>query len=852
MMGIVQEQNMEKHLEKQMGCMAGFLQIFDRQQIITGKRLYTTRRLPLSMGVDSTPESEKSMGSPAISRELEKSQQTRSMPSPDRLKQSPVTGIRSPAAPGSPIPVEIKSKSPLSVLELKDGTKSPWKFCKEAPRLSLDSRATFDAKGSLKPREIRTNAAILSVNRCENNAEQTDYNDKQRRSPSVIARLMGLEPLHDADPEQVKKPELRRSASESRASRDLFQYGFIDGVNFQLKQTQQQNTLGKGAKDQKLNGRTVDPKAHNVVRNARAEPARAQHGGAGQRRSFFDSADFFPEPKQTVSIYGEIEKRLRMRGIDEPSKDLETLKHILEALQLKGLLHSNKPANQINQRNFVYEESPIVLMKPAKSPASMYRPAGRIINDSPLSTYKPRPGGRRYPNYAESLPAMSPRRERPEIEKNARGPVRGRNFNSPMASESGSRSPSRRRPLSVETQKRAGNDPVEQRRVSPVQSPKIISRKTGLDQTTTRTLSRKPTAEIYRKDDKSFVSAEDDLSTFSESSISTSSHTDIERSKPEDYNDGRNLLERCDKLLHSIAEITANELQPSPVSVLDSSFYKEESSPSPVMKRAVDFEVSVVVLPVHGSQVKTHKQLTMSVASNNVPKTWGIEFNRSWRLARLVAAQLHFINMVNYDLSCSNLKTDQLEEVEDDIWSTPISPAESNSDDCDLVYISDIIRASNCLPEDSDIFLLLEKQQCLKGKDTSKVSTLQRKLVFDTITEILNRRRHLPPWKAISLTNPASGPISLQQIWSEFQRIQERDASDDLFEVICGVLRKDLAGDTVNGWGDCPIDMSEAVLDIERLIFKDLIGETIRDLAGFGRKGKCNQGLPLPRRKLVF
>ncbi|KAG5250543.1 protein LONGIFOLIA [Salix suchowensis] len=712
MMGIVQEQNMEKHIEKQMGCMAGFLQIFDRQQIITGKRLYTTRRLPLSMGVDSTPESEKSMGSPAISRELEKSQQTRSMPSPDRLKQSPVTGIRSPAPPGSPIPVEIQSKSPLSVLELKDGTKSPWKFCKEAPRLSLDSRATFDAKGSLKPREIRTNAAILSVNRCENNAEQTDYNDKQRRSPSVIARLMGLEPLHDADPEQVKKPELRRSASESRASRDLFQYGFIDGVNFQLKQTQQQNTLGKGAKDQKLNGRTVDPKAHNVVRNARAEPARAQHGGAGQRRSFFDSADFFPEPKQTVSIYGEIEKRLRMRGIDEPSKDLETLKHILEALQLKGLLHSNRPANQINQRNFVYEESPIVLMKPAKSPASMYRPAGRIINDSPLSTYKPRPGGRRYPNYAESLPAMSPRRERPEIEKNARGAVRGRNFNSPMASESGSRSPGRRRPLSVETQKRAGNDPVEQRRVSPVQSPKIISRKTGLDQTTTRTLSRKPTAEIYRKDDKSFVSAEDDLSTFSESSISTSSHTDIERSKPEDYNDGRNLLERCDKLLHSIAEITANELQPSPVSVLDSSFYKEESSPSPVMKRTVDFE-------------------------------------------------------------------DQLEEVEDDIWSTPISPAESNSDDCDLVYISDIIRASNCLPEDSDIFLLLEKQQCLKGKDTSKVSTLQRKLVFDTITEILNRRRHLPPWKAISLTSPASGPISLQQIWSEFQRIQERDASDD-------------------------------------------------------------------------
>lgn len=62
----------------------------------------------------------------------------------------------------------------------------------------------------------------------------------------------------------------------------------------------------------------------------------------------------------------------------------------------------------------------------------------------------------------------------------------------------------------------------------------------------------------------------------------------------EEYREGKSLLERCDKLLHSIAEMTAanNEMQPSPVSVLDSSFYKEDdsSSPSPVMKRSIDFK----------------------------------------------------------------------------------------------------------------------------------------------------------------------------------------------------------------------------------------------------------------------
>jgi len=59
----------------------------------------------------------------------------------------------------------------------------------------------------------------------------------------------------------------------------------------------------------------------------------------------------------------------------------------------------------------------------------------------------------------------------------------------------------------------------------------------------------------------------------------------------EEYKEGRNLLDRCDKLLNSIAEITAaNELQPSPVSVLDSSFYKEEwCSPSPITKRCIDY-----------------------------------------------------------------------------------------------------------------------------------------------------------------------------------------------------------------------------------------------------------------------
>lgn len=67
----------------------------------------------------------------------------------------------------------------------------------------------------------------------------------------------------------------------------------------------------------------------------------------------------------------------------------------------------------------------------------------------------------------------------------------------------------------------------------------------------------------------------------------------------EDYNEGRSLLERCDKLLNSIAEMTAPESQPSPVSVLDSSFYRDDSpSPSPIMKRNIDFKGKHVILQI--------------------------------------------------------------------------------------------------------------------------------------------------------------------------------------------------------------------------------------------------------------
>ncbi|BAT95554.1 hypothetical protein LR48_Vigan02g122900 [Vigna angularis] len=692
--GIVRDQNLEKHIHKQMGCMAGFLQIFDRHQILTGKRIYSPKRLP-----------------PAS-------------PEPDKVTASPARSMQSPAR--EVVQSEPKASSPaLPVLEFKEGTRSSWKFSREAPRLSLDSRAMVDAKGTLHlhTREIPS----------ENDG------DKQRRSTSVIAKLMGLEPLPDSEPGPGPIAKLQRSASESRVSRDLSlplplpQCRFLDTNNFpsavQVTNVVLENN--NAAIDARLsNGRAADPPRQRA------------------KKSFYDSADFFPEPKHTASVYGEIERRLRMRGINEPSKDLHTLKHILEALQLKGLLHSNGKSNQ----------SPIVVMKPVRS-------VNRTGSDSP----PPAP-----------LLRSSPRRslrvgnENRRIDQNERGSMS-------QSNRALSSSPNRRKHRIVEPQRKVC---VDSRRgsvsVSPVHSPKTSPRRNAGNQQVpcgSPRMRRNVEPKL-----KMLGGAEDESSTVSENSFSTSSYPDTERYRLEEYKEGKDLLDRCDKLLNSIAEITAaNELQPSPVSVLDSSFDKDDwCSPSPITKRCIDYK-------------------------------------------------------------------DQAAESEDDMWSAALcSSEEAASEDCDFVYVSEILRACSYLPEESDIFLLLEKQQCLKGKDTSKASTLQRRLIFDTLQEILERNQQLPPWKAVSYGEQR------QKIWSEFRRIREREESEseDLFKVICGVLKKDMA-EEMRGWGEWAVEMGDVVLDIERLVFKDLVGETIRELASFSPH--CNNDkLPALRRKLLF
>jgi hypothetical protein len=306
------------------GCMAGFLHLFDRPNI---RRLHhTPRRLLSSSSVRSLPCRSIAGVSFPCSRWfltlVSCVQQGSATPS----ERSMQLDRSSPDA--TPPPAAPRPSLQLPPLDLKDGDGHAAPPSWRLPRLSLDSRSVVDGRGKYRPRDIRAPPSPSS-------------SSDDRRSPSVVARLMGL----DALPHGHGAGELRRSASERVPRGDPSRFRFVDPAFFERPASPQ-------PRDQR-----PPPATETAVRRAPDPAAVGRRGGGVRRRATrFDAREVFPEPAAAhggeIALYGEIERRLRKRGIAEPARDLETLKQVLEALQLKGLLRHAPP--------------PVVVMRPSQ------------------------------------------------------------------------------------------------------------------------------------------------------------------------------------------------------------------------------------------------------------------------------------------------------------------------------------------------------------------------------------------------------------------------------------------------------------------------------------------------------
>ncbi|XP_050226536.1 protein LONGIFOLIA 1-like [Mercurialis annua] len=328
----------------------------------------------------------------------------------------------------------------------------------------------------------------------------------------------------------------------------------------------------------------------------------------------------------------------------------------------------------------------------------------------------------------------------------------------------------------------------------------------------------------------------DGLSLQSESHMSLASQADEEVSS----------LDRSYKLTHQkpkkpvagpmkdrpVAEPVLASEQPSPVSVLDAAFYSDEL-PSPIKKRSIPFkddEDEWNQVDENHSSCSTESSLNSAISHKKVES----------------------INLLIQKIT-QKLSAHETPEITNFYYST--NP--------DHQYISEILSASDLLkdfesafatnhlhqtgyPIDHAIFLSLEKARAStmisNDKDSrTKISKskfqskLHRKLLFDVVNEILIHKilqessfnHGLPPSKLADI-RPGE-QLLREEMCSEVDRLQGNAANcslDDEEDSLIGVLRADLMHQSKN-WTACSSEIPGIVLDIERLIFKDLISETV-------------------------
>lgn len=179
--------------------------------------------------------------------------------------------------------------------------------------------------------------------------------------------------------------------------------------------------------------------------------------------------------------------------------------------------------------------------------------------------------------------------------------------------------------------------------------------------------------------------------------------------------------------------------------------------------------------------------------------------------------------------------------------------------DPDHRYVSEILLASGLLlrdlgsslvnfqfhpsghPINPQLFLVLE--QTKTGTFLSPDKRARRKLVFDTVNEILGRKLvATEPWlRRLKLSKTAmNGQKLLREVCSEIEGGKEKCSSsgegEEADERWKEVVWRDVMYHEPEWWTDFDDEVSGAVLDIERSIFKDLVNEVVIGEAGLRSK----------------
>ncbi|KAG2679501.1 hypothetical protein I3760_11G052900 [Carya illinoinensis] len=853
------------------------------------------------------------------------------------------------------------NEPPTSTYEAKDG---PWhSISRDAPRFSYDgreiNRLSFESretlKSTLKLKELprlsldgkesswQSSNSDSKLNRLKNFPNGGNLEDKalnipqssgtQKRPPSVVAKLMGLESLPD-------------SALDSDGHLDVIKSHAVedsDPFSRSLK-TKDLNRANRVSKSPRKSSKDpTSPRWKNPdfymkpISSSRfpIEPApwKQLDGNRVSQKQVFRSAKVPPRaPNSFNSVCGEIEKRLKDPEFKQSGKNFRALKQILEAMQAKGLLetgneeqasefgvhgvsepkytssnqNSKSHSHQIPQRNHVIASpsrgsnssrtfgSPIVIMKPAKLDERSGIPASSVIPIDDISDLHRMQGygfadakkGSINSQTAKDQSLKSSRRNTAvsSTDKKASGrTIRSTQFSSrsqhsskenttSSVKGSGSVSPRlQQKKLELEKRSRPPTPPSESNK------PRRQSNRQRKDSGSSGVKVRPQSSNSQLSDDqfselsyesRSLSCQGDDMSVQSDSNTILDSKINIEVTgtaqsievngsqspsmKAVNYSASCSMQKEPTPRLdedESLAELaTVAPEHPSPVSVLDGSVYRDDA-PSPV-KQTPNSLKGGGSQDYNDSHVVDQWNPTDNLLSNGMESGLTSEINRK--------------KLQNIEHLVQKLR--RLNSNHDEGRTDYIASLCENSNP-DHRYISEILLASGLLlidlsselttfqlhpsgyPINPELFFVLEQTKAsslllkedrspgMSANSKTDWEKFQRKLIFDAVNELLVTKLFFTgvcpePWlKPEKLARKTfSAQKLLKELCIEVEQFQAKKlvcSLEDEEDGLKSILWEDVMHRSGSWTGFLQGEISGIVLDVERLIFKDLVDEIV-------------------------
>ncbi|XP_062187087.1 protein LONGIFOLIA 2-like [Phragmites australis] len=680
-------------------------------------------------------------------------------------------------------------------------SKRPSTRLKELPRLSLDSR-----KESMSPSSRLKNSSYKRTDDTLLDALKPQDSPSHRRANSVIAKLMGLEEATiatgvliagDYEPSRSPRPaQVTQNEQPSRSPRSTCQ----DSCVLQLKN---ESSVLK-----------TKPSPRILTE---AAPWRQQERGASNIKALqCREAEVRP---RNASVYADIERRLGGLDFLECNKNFRALR-ILGSLHAKDVKrqNDNNAGSVAVQRtgddpttNSGIFQPPIVVMKPARTTG---KPGVSLSSVAPIAGLR-------------SLRKLPPR-DLPITGKNEIG-TNEKNHSRMARAQTRSEEPvssaSSPRPTGSSSPRLVQRKAESERRSRPPVSPKSPSKKSNEAASPRGRTRSKPSQVKSHHDNEILQSTGSRISLAKQVDISImdcQKPLSVSSSFGQPSNTAATSSHKSPSVLTSDQNSHSLDNIPSPVSVLDTSFYHKRISDS-----FTDGET-------HSSDECWNP--------NSVPDTPQSK----------TSSEVNQIKPEN--LGALIQKLEQLQSLNDEAAKAKELMASSTANK-DHQYIYEILVASGLLhkeltfaaipgqlrpssyPINPELFIILEQTKAdfvsgIQAVSAAKKSTkpytgkLHRRLVFDLVNEIIAQKMNICGFATRSVKFLQSRKLSGWQLFKDL--CTEVDRLIKFSEE--GEDENMHAEDALNGmedWRSFDTELNGMVLDIERSIFKDLIDEVV-------------------------